>query len=71
MPYMSKASKLPPKIPSTPLRIFTRDASVPMGPFFVLPEPLAEGEEMGDISDEEIQALAQIIFNAYLEWKQQ
>lgn len=60
-----------PNVPTTPLRIFVRNPGVPQGPFYVVPEHLAKGEEMGDITDEEIDALAQIIYSTYLEWKQQ
>lgn len=58
-------------IPETPLRIFERDPTAPQGPFYVRMPALANDPETRDITDEELKALAQIIYNAYLEWKQQ
>ena len=60
-----------PKIPESPLRIFVREPCPTEGPFYVTTTKLASEEEMRDITDEEVSALAHIIYNAYLEWKKQ
>jgi len=67
MASMSTESTSPPSTPTTPLRIFERDPSLPVGPFYVL-QDLDPSES---INEDEISALAEIIYNAYLEWKQQ
>ena len=67
---MSTDPLLPPNVPSTPVRILQRVPSIPMGPFYVSQEQQIDDDSV-PISDEEISALAQIIYNAYLEWKQQ
>ncbi len=67
---MSSQPSSEPHIPKTPLKIFVKDQSVPVGPFYVEAPGLAGSPEMRDIADEEIAALAHIILNAYLEWKQ-
>ena len=58
-----------PHVPETPLKIFRRNQNIPLGPFYVKSPDLAKDSEMGEIADEEISALAHIIYNAYLEWK--
>ncbi len=58
-------------IPETPLKILVPDSILPPGPFFVRSLALAVDGKMRDINEEEVAALAQLIFNAYIEWKQQ
>lgn len=58
-------------IPSTPLRILRPKAGFREGPFYVRFEDLDPTEKILDIADGEVEALAQIIYNAYLEWKKQ
>lgn len=61
----------PSPIPSTPLRILRSKAGFRQGPFYIQLEDLDQAEEILDIADGEVEALAQIIYNAYLEWKKQ
>ena len=65
------AEHAPQAVPKTPLRILAREADIPAGPFFVAVERLAQDREMGEPSDEEVDALAKLIYNAYLEWRSQ
>lgn len=58
-------------IPSTPLRILRPKASFRQGPFYVRFAELDCAAEIVEIADGEVEALAQIISNAYLEWKKQ
>ena len=62
---------LPPNTPSTPLRILRPKAGFKQGPFYIHFENLDQGNEIVEIADGEVEALAQIIYNAYLEWKKQ
>ncbi len=62
---------LPPNTPSTPLRILRPKAGFKQGPFYIRFENLDQPNEIVEIADGEVEALAQIIFNAYLEWKKQ
>lgn len=57
-------------IPTTPMRLFVRNQHMPLGPFYVLPDPSADGEDPAEISYEEIDALAQIIYSTYLEYQE-
>lgn len=59
-----------PTIPSTPLQIFTFRGDMERSSFKVRQE-LANEEEIREIKREETRALAQLIYNAYKEWKQQ
>ncbi len=59
-----------PVMPETPLSIFARHVPRGKAAFFVKTSGLAGIAEMRDIADEEIAALAQIIYNAYRECKQ-
>ncbi|ARU41213.1 hypothetical protein CCB80_08725 [Armatimonadetes bacterium Uphvl-Ar1] len=63
--FMSKSP-----FPSTPLQILTFRGDMDASPFKVQQE-LANEEEIRDIKREEARALAQLIYNAYKEWKQQ
>ncbi len=65
----AKATEQP--IPSTPLRIFVRSDQMYDGPFFVQEAGLDEREDLREIDDAEVDALAHIIYNAYLECKTQ
>ncbi len=65
---MSKETPHCTYIPTTPLRTFLQAPKAPKGPFYVESIIAKPGEKV-DIADEEITALAHIIFNAYLEWK--
>lgn len=58
-------------IPATPLRILRPKAGFEQGPFYVRFEDLDQTDENAEIADGEVEALAQIIYNAYLEWKKQ
>jgi hypothetical protein len=58
-------------IPSTPLRILRPKASFREGPFYVRFEDLDQSGEILEIADGEVEALAQIIYNAHPEWKKQ
>lgn len=58
-------------IPKTPLRIYERSDLDYAGPFFVAQEVLADNGDLGEIDDAEIEALAHLIYNAYLECKKQ
>lgn len=58
-------------ITSTPLRIFRPKAGFRQGPFYVRFEDLDREAEFVDIADGESEALAQIIYSAYVEWKKQ
>lgn len=55
--------------PKTPLKVFFTEPSL-HGPFFVKPEPLAKDNELLEIADKEIFALAHLIHSAFREWKQ-
>ena len=57
-------------VPQTPLQILKFQGDMQTSPFRVETE-LANEEELSDIRREEIRALAQLIYNAYQEWKQQ
>lgn len=60
-----------PLIPVTPLRILRRSPEVSEGPFYVSAESLATNQDLREIDDAEIDALAHLIYNAYREWKEQ
>lgn len=59
-----------PHIPTTPLRMFVRNQGAEQSLFHVMQEDQLRGEEIGEPTEDEIEALAQIIFQAYLEHKQ-
>ena len=69
--FMHETSSKQIQIPETPLNIFTQEPQVPEGPFYVRQEPIAKDGKLREIADEEVSALAHIIYNAYLEWKKQ
>lgn len=59
-----------PPIPSTPLQIFTYLGDMEESAFKVQRD-LANEEDLREIKREETRALAQLIYNAFKEWKQQ
>jgi len=59
-----------PPIPNTPLQIFTFRGDIE-GSSFKVRQKLANEEDLREIKREETRALAQLIYNAYKEWKQQ
>lgn len=71
MPLKTHPKPPPDQIPSTPLTVLVPKPVVSTGPFYVHFSALAEDGTMGDSTDAEIDALAQIITNAYFEWLQQ
>lgn len=58
-------------IPITPLQILRYKGDPLNSPFKVIREEVANDAELSEIKREEIRALAQLIYNAYQEWKQQ
>jgi hypothetical protein len=60
---------IPPATPSSPLRILRPKADFRRGPFYIRFEALDESGGIMDIANGEVEALTQIIYNAYLEWK--
>lgn len=58
-------------IPTTPLQILRFKGDPVHSPFKVNREEVANESELSEIRREEIRALAQLIYNAYQEWKQQ
>lgn len=59
-----------PLIPTTPLQIFSYRDNMEESPLKVL-QDLANADEIREIRREETRALAQLIYNAYQEWKRQ
>lgn len=51
-------------------RVLVRHPNAPSGPF-LHPPPLASGEDLGDITEDEIDAVARLILDFYNEWNEQ
>ena len=60
-----------PTIPTTPLQVLRYKGDPLNSPFKVIHEEVANESEISEIRREELRALAQLIYNAYQEWKQQ
>ena len=58
-------------VPETPLLVLRRDSLAPQGAFFVSARDLEFEPEVRDITDGQIEALAQLILDYYHSWNEQ
>lgn len=57
-------------IPKTPLHILARRSDAPQSPFSVQ-QPLADEHKVGETPSDEVDALAHLIYELYLQWNEQ
>jgi hypothetical protein len=59
------------EVPTTSTRAFRREGYFRLKHFYVVPSALACNSNMGDISDEEVFAFAQLLIDLAGEWNKQ